>query len=70
MFWKKRESAPAISSEELARAVAGEYPPVIIDIRSPRQFRDGHLPEAINIPLSELEERAGELNPAATTVFY
>ena len=70
MFWKKRESAPAMTPEELARAVAGGSPPVIVDIRSPQQYRDGHLPGAINIPLGELEGRASELDPAATTVFY
>ncbi len=70
MFWKKRELAPAMTPEELAPAVAGGNPPVIVDIRGPQQYRDGHLPGAINIPLSELEDRASELDPAATTVFY
>ncbi len=70
MFWKKRESAPAMTPEELARAVAEGSPPVIVDVRSPQEFRDGHLPGAVNIPLSELEGRATELDPAAITVFY
>jgi len=70
MFWKKRESAPAMTPEELERAVREGNPPVIVDVRSPRQFCDGHLPGAINIPLSELKGRAGELDAAATTVFY
>jgi phage shock protein E len=70
MFWKKRESAPAMTPEELARAVAGGSLPVIVDIRGPQQYRDGHLPGAINIPLGELEGRASELDPATTTVFY
>jgi len=70
MFWRKRESAPAMTPEELALAVAEGRPPVIVDVRGPRQYRDGHLPGAINIPLSELEGRASELDPAAATVFY
>jgi rhodanese-related sulfurtransferase len=70
MFRKKRESALEITPEELARAGSDGSPLVIVDIRSPRQFRDEHLPEAINIPLSELEQRAVELDPAAPTVFY
>ncbi len=69
MFWKKGESLPVMKPEELAR-MAGESMPVIVDVRGPQQFRDGHLPGAINIPLSELERRAGELDPAAPTVFY
>jgi rhodanese-related sulfurtransferase len=70
MFWKKVEPLPAVTPEELARMVAGETPPVVVDVRDLRRFRDGHLPGAINIPLSELEQRINELDPAAPTVFY
>jgi rhodanese-related sulfurtransferase len=70
MFWKKRESALEMTPEELIAAGSDGSPLVIVDIRSPRQFRDGHLPGASNIPLSELGQRAGELDPAAPTVFY
>jgi rhodanese-related sulfurtransferase len=70
MFWKKVEPLPAVTPEELARMVAGETPPVVVDVRGLRRFRDGHLPGAINIPLSELEQRINELDPAAPTVFY
>jgi rhodanese-related sulfurtransferase len=70
MFWKKTESIPVITPEELARMLAEGSPPVVVDVRGPQPFRDGHLPNAINIPLSELERRAGELDPAAPTVFY
>jgi phage shock protein E len=70
MFWKKRESAPAMTPEELAREVEEGNPPVIVDVRSPRQFSEGHLPGAINIPLSELDGKANEFDPAAAAVFY
>jgi rhodanese-related sulfurtransferase len=70
MFWKKSESLPVMAPEELARMLGEGNPPVIVDVRGPQQFRDGHLPGAINIPLSELEGGAGELDPAAPTVFY
>lgn len=59
-----------MTPEELIAAVAEGNPPMIVDVRSPQQFRDGHLPGAINIPLSELEGRAGALDAAVTTVFY
>jgi rhodanese-related sulfurtransferase len=59
-----------MAPEELARLVVGASPPVMVDVRGPQQYHDGHLPRAINIPLSELERRAGELDPAAPTVFY
>lgn len=34
---------------------------IIIDVRSPEEFAEKHIPGAINIPLSELESRSGEL---------
>jgi len=59
-----------MTPEEVARMLAEGNPLVVVDVRSPQQFHDGHLPEAINIPLSELEGRAGGLDPAAPMVFY
>jgi rhodanese-related sulfurtransferase len=34
---------------------------VIVDVREPSEFAGGHLPNARNIPLGELDKRAGEL---------
>ena len=35
----------------------------VIDVRSPQEYASGHLPMAINIPVSELEERVTQLAP-------
>ncbi|MFC6613915.1 rhodanese-like domain-containing protein [Halopenitus salinus] len=32
----------------------------IVDIRSPRQYADGHIPGAINVPMAELPRRVEE----------
>lgn len=32
----------------------------IVDIRQPAQFEQGHIPGAINIPMTELPARVGE----------
>lgn len=34
---------------------------VVLDVRTPAEFAAGHLPNARNIPLGELDKRAGEL---------
>lgn len=34
---------------------------LVVDVRSPAAFREEHYPRAINVPLSELRERAVEL---------
>jgi rhodanese-related sulfurtransferase len=70
MFWKKSKTVLEMTPEELAQAITEGISLVIVDVRSPQQFRDGHLPGAINIPLSELERRASECDLASETVFY
>jgi rhodanese-related sulfurtransferase len=70
MFWKKGELLPVMTPEELIAAVEKGNPPVIVDVRSARQFSEGHLPGAINIPLSELDGKASEFDPRAPAVFY
>ncbi len=42
----------------------------VIDVRPAEEFEAGHLPNAINIPLGELEKRLGELEPAQEVVAY
>lgn len=34
---------------------------VVVDVREPAEFAGGHLPNARNIPLGELDKRAGDL---------
>jgi rhodanese-related sulfurtransferase len=69
MFWK-REKTAVIKPDELAAEIAGGRAPVIVDVRSENDFRTGHLPGAINIPLDELERRKAELDSAKPMVFY
>jgi rhodanese-related sulfurtransferase len=35
--------------------------PLIVDVRTPEEFRSGAYPDAVNIPLDELQARIGEL---------
>ncbi|HEX7158693.1 MAG TPA: rhodanese-like domain-containing protein [Edaphobacter sp.] len=52
----QRVSAPALA-EELSSA----NPPVVIDIRTPREWSAGHLTGSINLPLSQLQQRLNEV---------
>jgi rhodanese-related sulfurtransferase len=70
MFWKRSSAVAEITPEELAQAMGGSRPPVVVDVRGPQAFRAGHLPGAVNIPLDELGRRAAELDPTAPAVFY
>ena len=35
--------------------------PIIIDVRTEREFKSGHIPSAQNIPMSELSDRLNDL---------
>lgn len=43
---------------------------VLLDVRQPHEYRDGHLPGAVSIPLAQLDERLGELDSTAETFVY
>ena len=45
----------------LMKELAGRKPPFLVDIRSRREFEEGCLPEAINIPLDELRDRLADI---------
>ncbi len=33
----------------------------IVDVRTPQEFEGGHFPGAINVPLDQVQQKAGEL---------
>jgi rhodanese-related sulfurtransferase/DNA-binding transcriptional ArsR family regulator len=68
-YFDKRDSLEAISRDELMRrARAGAV--TILDVRPEDEFSLGHLPNALNIPLRELEARLGEIDPKNEIVAY
>jgi rhodanese-related sulfurtransferase len=42
----------------------------LVDVRQPGEYEEEHLPGAKLIPVGELEERLGELDPDKPTVAY
>ncbi len=59
-----------LSARELqVKLVRQQDPIALIDVREPHEFTAGHLPNAINIPLGELQHRVGELPAQAQLVF-
>jgi len=45
--------------EALERCDRGEA--VLVDVRSPEAYAEGHIPGAVNIAVSEVEGRAAEI---------
>ena len=52
---------PTISQEDLLKKIESGEAPLILDVRTPGEYRSGHVPQAINIPHSELASRLAEL---------
>jgi rhodanese-related sulfurtransferase/biotin operon repressor len=68
-FFGQVDGAESVGIEELlARSRAGEV--VVVDVRPRLEFDAGHLPGALSIPLEELSQRLGELDPNTSVVAY
>ncbi|HEV2018450.1 MAG TPA: MBL fold metallo-hydrolase, partial [Gemmatimonadaceae bacterium] len=52
------------------RSAASDQHIQIVDVRGPDEWRRGHIPGAIHIPLAALPDRIGELNAAAPIVLH
>ncbi|MEP2652006.1 MAG: rhodanese-like domain-containing protein [Paraglaciecola sp.] len=49
-----------LSQAEILNDKSHSY--ILIDVRSPEEFADGHVPTAINIPLNEISTSLEQLN--------
>src|SRR5580658_6076565 len=52
----ERVSAPMVGEE-----LAGAHPPLLLDVRNPREWATKHIDGSVNIPLNHLQERIGEV---------
>ena len=50
-----------VSGSEARRLV--ENGALLLDVRTSQEFAAGHIPNAVNIPVQELDRRMGELGP-------
>jgi len=64
-----QDDVPRITAEEAYQAVKdGEA--LLLDVRPAAQYEAQRVSGAVNIPLSELEARMGELDPAQWYITY
>jgi hydroxyacylglutathione hydrolase len=59
---------PQIAVDELKSRLAEEPAPQLVDVRRPAEYRAGHAPTAVCVPLDNLMDRAGSLDPFRPTV--
>ena len=55
-----RASGPALDTLGATRLI-NDSGAIVLDVREPGEFAAGHLPNARNIPLGELDKRFGDL---------
>lgn len=68
-YFHDRDSLEAVSRPELMeRLQAGTV--TVLDVRPTDEFALGHVPGAINVPLSELEARLSDFPPGQEVVAY
>ncbi len=60
---------PQISVDQLSSDKGGADP-LLLDVRTPEEFAQGHIPGAVSLPIDELRERIGELPPERPIVAY
>ena len=42
----------------------------LVDVRTPKEYEEGHLPGARLIPVADLRDRLSELDPKKPTIVY
>ncbi|WP_159887547.1 rhodanese-like domain-containing protein [Paenibacillus puerhi] len=50
-----------INPRSLLEKLNSKVPPKVIDVRSPEEYEQGHVPDALNIPIDQLTERILEI---------
>jgi len=53
--------ADSVSQWGMLELLESDSPPILLDVRTAREFETGHIPGAINIPYDELDSRVDEV---------
>jgi phage shock protein E len=61
MFFFKKEFEDITARAYNSDFVKGKQPHALIDVRTPGEYAQGHVPGAVNIPLNELDRRISEV---------
>ena len=59
-----------IRPEELQQLLTSPWPPIVIDVRGPDEYRAEHIPGALHIPADQVSARLAELPTDRLVVPY
>lgn len=68
-YFHARDALEPITSPELMRRMQADDV-IVLDVRPATEYRQGHIPGALSVPLAELEARVGDLPTGAEIVAY
>jgi rhodanese-related sulfurtransferase len=52
----------SISADDYLKMANAPSAPILLDVRTPREFANGHIPNALNIPVANLPDMLDSLN--------
>jgi rhodanese-related sulfurtransferase len=58
-----------ITGEEVEERLSAGEPLTIIDVRQPEEYRNGHIPGAVLIPMGEIPDRMDEIRRHGEVIF-
>lgn len=68
-YGKKIETRK-LTPSELAKVIGDLTNTVVVDVRDPKEFQEGHIKNAINVPIKEFATRSGEISKKKRVVVY
>ena len=63
-------AVPVVRSDYVKALLDAREPVVLVDFRKAAEYRAGHLPGAISVPLAELDHRYREIPATARLILY
>jgi rhodanese-related sulfurtransferase len=63
-------SIPTYRCGDLSPLLEGDWPVQLVDVRSRAEWLQGHLPNAISIPLLDLDSKAYPIDPPKNSLVY
>lgn len=71
-FFNYFKPVSTITADKAREMIKGKKPEefCLLDVRQPEEYEQGHIPGAVLIPIDQLPERLGELDPGKPTIVY
>jgi len=63
-------TVPVVRSDYVKALLDAREPVVLVDVRKASEYRAGHLPGAMSVPLAELDRRYREIPATARLILY